>query len=201
MATPASSPCRRWLAHAAFRLGDVIGLLGWRPPLRSTARLELMRGGIGDPAPWTRLTGIEPRSLRAALAAEPASVQERWFARLYFAKPLTLAVLALYWIVTGLVALGPGWEDAVGLIQEAGFTAGAPLATAGVIADIAIGVAIAVRRTARPALWAALALSLAYVALATLLLPGLWADPLGPLLKVLPIMVLNLVALAILDDR
>ena len=191
----------RWLGHAAFRLGDLIGLLGWRPPLRSTARLELMRGGVGDPAPWTRLTGIEPRSLGAALAAEPASVQERWFARLYFAKPLTLGILALYWIVTGLVTLGPGWEDALGLIQEAGFAAAAPLAAAGAIADIAIGVAIAIRRTARPALWSALALSIAYVALATLLLPGLWADPLGPLLKVLPIMVLNLVALAILDDR
>jgi uncharacterized protein YbjT (DUF2867 family) len=190
-----------WLAHAAFRLGDLIGLLGWRPPLRTTTQLELMRGGVGDPAPWTRLTGIEPRSLRAALAAEPASVQERWFAQLYFAKPLTLAVLALYWVVTGLVALGPGWEDAVGLIQEAGFTASAPLATVGVIADILIGVAIAVRRTARPALWAALALSLAYVAFATVWLPGLWADPLGPLVKVLPIMALTLVALAILDDR
>ena len=160
-----------------------------------------MRGGAGDPAPWTRVTGIAPRSLKAALAAEPASVQERWFARLYFVKPLTLAVLALYWIVTGLVALGPGWEDATGLIQEAGFAIAAPLAAASAIADIAIGVAIAAKPTARPALRAALALSLAYVALGTLLLPGLWADPLGPLLKVLPIMVLNLVALAILDDR
>ena len=45
-------------------------------------------------------------------------------------KPLTLAVLALYWIVTGLVALGPGWEDGTGLIQEAGFAIAAPLAAA-----------------------------------------------------------------------
>ena len=109
-----------WLTPP-FGVGDLIGLLGWRPPLRSTTRRELMRGAVGDPAPWTRLTGIAPRALGAALAAEPASVQERWFARLYFAKPLMLAVLALYWIATGLVALGPGWEDAVGLVQEAGF--------------------------------------------------------------------------------
>ena len=190
-----------WLAHAACRLGDLLGLLGWRPPLRSTARLELMRGGVGDPAPWTRLTGIEPRTLGAALAAEPASVQERWFARLYFAKPVTLAVLALYWVVTGLVALGPGWEDAVEVVQEAGIAAAAPLVAAGALADTAIGVAIAIRRTAWPALCAALALSLAYVVLGTLLLPGLWVDPLGPLVKVLPIILLNLVALAILDDR
>ena len=49
-----------WLVGAACRLGDLIGLLGWRPPLRSTTRRELMRGAVGDPAPWMRLTGIEP---------------------------------------------------------------------------------------------------------------------------------------------
>jgi DoxX-like family len=58
-----------------------------------------------------------------------------------------------------------------------------------------------VRRTARPALLGALALSLAYLALGTILMPALWADPLGPLLKIAPIAVLHLIALAILDDR
>jgi hypothetical protein len=33
------------------------------------------------------------------------------------------------------------------------------------------------------------------------LVPRLWADPLGPMLKIGPIIALNLVALAILDDR
>lgn len=190
-----------WMGLATFRLGDLVGLLGWRPPLRSTTRLELMRGAVGDPAPWMRLTGIEPSTLAAALAAEPASVQEQWFARLYFLKPLALAVLALYWVATGLVALGPGREDAAGLIGEAGLGAAGMLAATGAFADIAVGAAIAIRRTARPALHAALALSIAYLVLGTLRLPWLWADPLGPLMKVLPILVLNLVALAILDDR
>lgn len=45
------------------------------------------------------------------------------------------------------------------------------------------------------------ALSLAYLASATVLAPGLWVDPLGPLVKVLPSIVLTLVALAILDER
>jgi hypothetical protein len=47
----------------------------------------------------------------------------------------------------------------------------------------------------------ALALSIAYLVLGTLLLPRLWADPLGPLLKIAPIVALNLAALAVLDDR
>ena len=35
----------------------------------------------------------------------------------------------------------------------------------------------------------------------TILVPRLWFDPLGPMLKIGPIMVFNLVALAIHDDR
>jgi hypothetical protein len=43
--------------------------------------------------------------------------------------------------------------------------------------------------------------SLLYLLLGTALRPGLWLDPLGPLAKVLPVLVLHLVALAILDER
>jgi hypothetical protein len=191
----------RWMSDIVFRVGDLIGLLGWRPPLRSTVRVEIERGGVGDAGEWTRLTGIVPRTLGAALAAEPASVQERWFAQLYFLKPLALAVLALYWLITGLIALGPGAEPAAALLQDAGVAAAGPLIATGAIVDILIGLGIATRRTARPALWVALMLSIAYLVLGTLLLPRLWADPLGPLLKIAPIVVLNLVALAVLDDR
>ncbi|TIX21682.1 DoxX-like family protein, partial [Mesorhizobium sp.] len=35
----------------------------------------------------------------------------------------------------------------------------------------------------------------------TILRPDLWAEPLGPLMKILPIMLLHLVALAILKER
>ena len=43
--------------------------------------------------------------------------------------------------------------------------------------------------------------TLGYLLAGTLLMPELWADPLGRLTKILPIMMLNLVCLAILDDR
>ena len=194
-------PVPAWVTHALFRLGDMVALLGWRPPLRSTALVEIARGTVGDPGPWTRLTGIAPRTLQAALAAEPASVQERWFAQLYLLKPLLLAVLALYWLATGLIAVGPGWDDAVALLEAAEVGPAPRLAVAGSVADIAVGVGIAVRRTARDALHAALGLSIAYLVLATVLQPVLWADPLGPLVKIAPILALHLVTLATLEDR
>jgi hypothetical protein len=45
------------------------------------------------------------------------------------------------------------------------------------------------------------ATTLTYLALATWLTPDLWGDPLGPLVKTLPALVLCLVALAIAEDR
>ena len=72
---------------------------------------------------------------------------------------------------------------------------------AGSLVDLAIGVGITIRRSARFALYAALVISLFYVVAGTIILPRLWIDPLGPLIKIFPIMVLTLVALAILKDR
>ncbi len=193
----------RWLAACGYRLGDAVRALGWRAPIGSVARRELARGAVGDPAQWQQVMQLRPTSLAAALAREPASVQERWFARLYLFKPLVFAVLALFWIGTGVISLGPGWEQGLSYLREGGV--GEELAWAGVIAgalaDIAIGLGIAVRRTARAALWAAVAISLFYMIAGTFVLPRLWLDPVGPMLKIWPIVVLNLIALAILEDR
>ncbi|HEY3516296.1 MAG TPA: SDR family oxidoreductase [Gammaproteobacteria bacterium] len=193
----------RWLAAGGHALGDLVRRLGWRPPLGSVARRELTRGAVGDTRAWRELMAAEPTRLADALAREPASVQERWFARLYFLKPAVFGVLALFWIGTGLISLGPGWERGLEYLLAGGVSGG--LAEAGVIAgalaDIAIGVGIAFRRTARGALLAAIALSFFYMIAGTFVLPVLWLDPVGPMLKIWPIIVLNLVALAIVEDR
>ena len=201
-------PARRvsvpsWALSAASRLGDLVGWFGWRPPLRSTVHAETMRSAIGDPGRWTATTGIQPQSLGAALASEPAGVQEAWFSRLYLLKPLIFAILSLFCIATGIVSIGPGWEIGISLMHEGGITGiGAPLTViAGAIANLMIGVGIAFRRTARSAIYAALLLSLAYMVIGTILVPRLWIDPLGPMVKIWPVLALNLMALAIFEDR
>ena len=192
----------QWLSSLTYSLGDLAGFFGWRPPMRTTASIEIKRGAIGDNQSWKTLTGIEPRSLADALRAEPSSVQEKWFSRLYFLKPLVFGVFALFWITTGLISFGPGWKIGMDLMREGGVEDIGPLLiAAGASADIIIGLGIVFRRTTRIALWAALAISVAYVIIGTVLVPRLWEDPLGPMLKIWPIMVFNLVALAILDDR
>lgn len=72
---------------------------------------------------------------------------------------------------------------------------------AGALVDLAIGLAMAFRPSSRYGLLAALAVSLAYLIFASCLVPRLWSDPLGSLVKLGPILVCNLVALAILADR
>jgi uncharacterized protein YbjT (DUF2867 family) len=191
-----------WFASALYWLGDFASLLGWRPPLRSTAQREIARGAIGDPAEWTRVTGIAPRPLRAALAAEPSSVQERWFAGLYVLKAVAFIVLPLFWIATGLISVGPGYQAGVELMRSGGAGELSGLCViAGGLADVVIGAAIAFRRTARVGLYAALAITVIYLVAGTALLPELWLDPLGRFLKALPIMVLHLFAIAVLEDR
>lgn len=190
------------LAAVAWRMGDAIAWLGWRPPIRSTARRELARGAIGDNREWARVTGIAPQSLGEALAVRPATVQERWFARLYLLKPVAFAAFALFWLLTGLVSLGPGREEAVRLMEATAAAHWAePIVIGGALFDVAMGVALMFRRTARAALIVAFVATLFYQLAGTLLMPALWADPLGPLMKVWPILVLNLLCLAILDER
>jgi uncharacterized protein YbjT (DUF2867 family) len=200
-------PARTWqvpeaLAGVLYKAGDLISMLGWRPPIRSTARREIVRGAVGDPGPLAAL-GIRPRDLEASLMAEPASVQERWFARLYFLKPLLFVVLVLFWVSTGLISLGPGWDHGMGLMREGGVgeRMGALAVVSGALADIAIGLLIAYRPTSRYGLFAALTISIVYAIIGTILVPRLWIDPLGPMLKIWPIVVLHLVALGILEDR
>lgn len=192
-----------WAANFAYRAGDAAGRLGWRPPVRSTARREIARGAAADNDEWIRLTGSAPRSIPSLLSSRPASVQDRWFAGLYLLKPIVLASLCLFWIGSGLASLGPGYAAGQRMMADAGVSdaLGRLVIMGGGILDLVIGLGLAIRRTARPALLAGIATSLAYAVAGTLLTPWLWLDPLAPLLKIAPMIALMLVSLAILRDR
>ena len=176
-------------------LADLAGRLGWRSPLRSTA-MTLMAGGLAGAA-----TAARQPTARETLAAHPSGVQDLWFARLYLLKPLIMGGLALFWLASGLIPFLSLAEARLHMetFLPASLALAATVATC--LADMAVGLAVLVRPWAKAALVGMLALSFAYLAAATLAAPGLWLDPLGPLVKVLPSILLTLVALAILDER
>jgi uncharacterized protein YbjT (DUF2867 family) len=192
-----------FLGRVIAGTADVLGWLGWRSPARSTALVMLAAGVVGEPAPWIAATGRAPMSLAQILAAQPASVQDRWFARLYPLKPLAIAGLALFWLASGIIGLGPGRTAAMALLSDAGVPN--PIAAVaeigGSLADIALGIAVTMRASARAALYGMLVVTGLYVVAASVLVPGLWLDPLGPLVKALPVVLASLFTLAILDER
>lgn len=191
-----------WLMGLLYAAGSAAAWLGWRNPMRRSAGAALAAGVSGDPSGWIAATGIAPRSLAESLAARPAAVQDLWHARLFLLKPVIFVMLATIWIASGLIALGPGREAALALLGAAGF-GGASLGllwlTAGL--DLAIGIAIAFRPLAGWGLAASALVTLAYLVGGTLFLPGLWADPLGPLVKAFAILGLTGAAAAILPSR
>src|SRR5690242_21151587 len=89
--------------------------------MRSTAIREMRRGIVGNPPPWTAATGITPHSARQALAALPATVQEKWFARLYLLKAVILITLVLFWCISSLIALTVGFVGAREILLSHGF--------------------------------------------------------------------------------
>ena len=189
-------------ARVVALAADLLGHLGWRSPLRSTA-MDVAASGVADNSAASHTpAGRELKTLRETLAGNPAGVQDLWFARLYLMKPVIFAALSLFWLASGLIALIRFDQSTAHLIDAVGSR---PLAVASTLvtslADIALGAGVLVRRFAAPALVGMVAVSLAYLGAATVLAPGLWADPLGPLVKVVPSIVLALVALAILDER
>ncbi|WP_245468094.1 MULTISPECIES: DoxX-like family protein [unclassified Mesorhizobium] len=132
----------------------------------------------------------------------PAHAQERWFARLWLLKPVVLAVLSLFWLFSGVVGL-VRHDAAPDILISRGLpgTLAFGMVVAGSIADIVVGVAVVARPFARSALMAMIAITLLYLAAAAALAPDLWLDPLGAIVKAVPVLCLVLVALAILEER
>ena len=188
-----------WLGRWAGRGADWVGLLGWRAPFRSTALSALEKGVTADPKPALALLGQPLMGLEEILAQQPATVQDRWFARLYLVLPFMVVTLAGFWLATGIIALA-NISAAAAWLPDDGVAARALVVIAACI-DIALGLAVLVRPWTRWACWGMVLMTAAYLFGATLLTRGLWLDPLGPLVKPIPAMVLALITPTLMMER
>jgi uncharacterized protein YbjT (DUF2867 family) len=192
------------LADIVTAIRGWLGWLGWRSPVRATSFAQLADGVVGDPAPWMAATGIAPKSLDQLLAARPAHVQDRWFARLYLLKPLAILTIAAATFTTAALQFVSGWKLA------AAMTAGIPAVVLVVYllpvlfyggVALVLGCGLIFRATARFALIALIVLALLQTA------GDAWTAwqfkffPYGILTYELPIVLAMLLTLAILDDR
>ncbi|RMC33716.1 SDR family oxidoreductase [Paracoccus alkanivorans] len=187
---------------AMGRGADLLGHLGWRSPLRTTALTALRDGIRGDPGPWDKADGCPCRPLESTLSLLPATRQERLFARAYLVLPIAIATLALFWCLSGLITLFNPAQAVLVLTSRAVPAWLAELAViGGAIADLFLGLAILWRRWTRPAALGMLCLSAAYLIGSVTFAPDLWADPLGPMVKVFPGMALAAMVWLLMEER
>ena len=164
---------------------------------------SLVQGVRGDVAQTRTALGREPLSLPETLVAlGPAGKADRWHARLSPIYPLALAALFVLWAAGGMIGLAR--LDEAATLLEAG---GVPerlarmRVVAGSLADLIIAASLLVRPALKWALGGGAALAGAYALGATIVRPDLWLDPLGPIVKVLPVIALSLLCLAMAEER
>ena len=75
------------------------------------------------------------------------------------------------------------------------------LVLAGSLADLGVAAGILFRPALRLALGGGAALATAYAIGATIVRPDLWLDPLGPMVKVVPVIALSMLCLAMAEER
>lgn len=208
---------RRWLGFAApglivpIPLGLIypLTLLGeWfgRGPLGLTMYRMLQRGNIGGPNAVQRfrqLLKFTPMSLSAAFAQSPSYVQDRWQARLYLLQPLLRVMLALLWIGSGIVGFVTPLRESEVFVIQLGLAAdwSMPVVYGASVIDLLLGVLLLLRIK----LYLVGSLMLLSVVLYTLVLgmvlPELWLEPFGSLLKNLPLIPAILMMMAMEQVR
>lgn len=195
-------PVPGFLLSTISVFADLAGILGWRSPLRRTAVRVLQDGVSGDATALAAAGGTPCRDLDAIFHTLPATLQDRWFARAYLLFPLAVLTLSLFWIASGVISL-VSFGAAQSVLTSRGWSGeSAGLAVAGgAFVDMALGVLILWRSRLRNAALGMIAVSLAYLLGATLFAPDLWLDPLGPLVKIFPTMLLVIFVLALSGDR
>jgi hypothetical protein len=181
------------------RIGDTIG----KGPIATNSLVQMVAGNAGDSASFTNAIGFTPRSVSDAMRDRPAQVQDRWHARLFFLAPALKMVLVLMWLSSAYLGLFHGAEQTKALIQSLNLpTRLAPLLQIGSsILDVAIAGLIIFDQNARLSTAIQLAVVIGYTLVIGFALPALWLDPLGPLLKNIPILLAIAVHGAIGDQR
>jgi len=187
------------LVKTAAKLGD---LLRWKV-VNSTAVAQVTHGNTGSSGAFAGLYAPAARAMEDVFTVTPSSVQDRWHARLALLAPVLTAVLCLMWLVTGIVGVIAGVPLAESIADSMGREGVDPrvFAWGGGAIEIAIAGLVL---TGLPTRWLAtlqLGVVLMFSAVLTIALPHLWLDPLGPLLKNIPFILLIIIWAAVRARR
>lgn len=188
--------------HLCAKFGDIFGI----NPLNSTSYKMMMQENVASQADKDELIeffGFAPRNFEQGLAWEPLTVQSLWHARLFFLKPVLKIILGLFWIMTGLITSFLEPEPGLNIIKDLGFSQS--LAHVALYLSCFIDIALGLLLIMKPKITIICLLQIIVVCVYTLMLtvlkPNLWLDPLGPLMKNIPIIILTMTLMAIDRDK
>ena len=190
-----------WMTSLTALFADLAGWAGWRSPLRSNALKVLDNDIAGDASRTRSVLGRPAFSLQQSLDLMPATLADRWHARLSLIFPVALIGLATFWLVSALIAMVQ--FSAAEQVLRDGIAAdyAAWFVGAGIVADLAVATGLIWRKTTALAVKWGIALTLAYLVMGSWLTPDLWIDPLGPFVKSAALILLHIMLLPLLEER
>jgi DoxX-like family len=184
------------------RIATLAGGLG-SGPMNATALRQLDHGNTASYERFAADSGTTALSWNEALLRHPSRWQDRWHARLYFVRPILRVSLVLLWLgssVAGLLAPDT-WASLVGEQLGIGTGAADTMLSGACMLDLALAFLLAIHWRPSLVTLAQFAVVVVYTVLATFVVPALWLDPFGSLLKNLPILAAILAHGALEADR
>lgn len=173
------------------------------PALTADSLKMLQRGNIADVSPLNKVLGRLPESMDSVLSNNQASPADRWYAGLYFMRPLLRLGIAFIWIWTAIISafLYPQAES-YQLLERFGLGGVMlPIALYGsALMDFILGMAMFFYKPIRTVLWLQVGVIIVYTALITLVLPEYWLHPFGEISKNIP-MLISIFILMIMEAR
>ncbi|MBL4864035.1 MAG: SDR family oxidoreductase [Rhodobiaceae bacterium] len=199
-------PVPGWLVAPLLWAGDLATYLGRSTAFTTTSLRQMERPNVADGGAFTEASGVVPVAMGDGLAAAPSTVGDKLHARTYWPLAGLRIVLALFWVATGVVTLTSSTPASDALAQAVvshgpSFIQAGVLTGAFAVLDIILGLWLLFARRLAWVCSVQIALSGGYLVALSFLAPDMWLDPLGPLMKTVPVIAATLVLVATQEDR
>lgn len=183
------------LVKIAAQIGNI---MGWSP-LNMTSYTMLEKSNTANIQKMQQLTKVKPVDFTTGLAIEPLTIQSLWHARLYFIKPILRIFLGFFWFFSGFNCIFLAPDLAQKYLTSLGFSETLTFACIfiGGIIDIILGSCLLFRLKVIEIGILQIGVIIFYSTILSILNPKLWLDPLGSLVKNIPVILCTLIMLAI----
>jgi hypothetical protein len=187
------------LIKISAKIGDLLG----SNILNSVLYKMMMIPNIADKDDMINYTRIVPRSFKKGLESEPLTVQSLWHARLYLLKPALRIILSLFWVASGVIASIIAPDIALESMKDIGLNQinASIILYFSCFIDVALGLMLLFSKEISKICLIQLATILCYTLILSAFKSDLWLEPLGSLLKNIPIILLTLVLIAIEKEK